>query len=120
MPEAYSTLVDVYLEGLKPVISPYQSASKDLEKGESLYQSLKCNECHPAPLLYRSEFLSIGEDESLQWDTPTLVELWRTGPYWHDGRYATLEEIFAIEKHGLPEPLSSNDIKALNAYLLTL
>ena len=120
VPDAYSSLVDAYLQGLEPVVSPYPASSKDHEKGEALYQSLKCHECHPAPLYTDLNSYPLGKDKSLQWDTPTLVELWRTGPYWHDGRYATLEELFETEMHGLHEPLSANDIKALNAYLQTL
>jgi len=120
VPEVYSSLVDTYLQGLEPVVSPYPNSGKDQEKGEALYQSLKCQECHPAPLYTDLNSYPLGEDKNLQWDTPTLVELWRTGPYWHDGKYAGLEELFEAERHGLQEPLSSNDLKALNAYLQTL
>jgi DNA-binding beta-propeller fold protein YncE len=120
VPEAYSSLVDAYLQGLEPVVSPYPNSGKDQEKGKALYQSLKCQECHPAPLYTDLNSYPLGEDKNLQWDTPTLVELWRTGPYWHDGKYAGLEELFEAERHGLQEPLSSNDLKALNAYLQTL
>ena len=28
-------------------------------------------------------------------DTPTLIEVWRTAPYLHDGRYLTIEELIA-------------------------
>jgi DNA-binding beta-propeller fold protein YncE len=120
VPDEYSALVDAYLEGLKPVPSPHPSSSSDYKKGEALYQSLKCQECHPSPLYTDLNPYALGTDKNLMWDTPTLVELWRTGPYWHDGRYATLEEIFEKEEHGLPGPLSSDDIRVLNAYLLTL
>jgi hypothetical protein len=43
-----------------------------------------------------------------------------SGPYWHDGKDATLEEVFLMMRHGLQEPLSSTVQKALDAYLLTL
>jgi cytochrome c peroxidase len=33
-------------------------------------------------------------------DTPTLVEVWRTAPYLHDGRYATIRELIVAGKHG--------------------
>lgn len=120
VPEAYACLVDAYLEGLEPVKSPFQPSSEDLNKGEALFHSLKCDECHPAPLYTNLKSYPLGDADKLGWDTPTLVELWRTGPYWHDGRYATLEEVFETEKHELQEPLSSGEVKALSAYLLTL
>ena len=34
------------------------------------------------------------------WDTPTLIECWRTGPYLHDGRYTTMKEVFSQGNHG--------------------
>ena len=120
VPEVYSSRVDTYLQGLSPVTSPYPSSSTDMKKGKALYQSLKCNECHPAPLYTDLKSYPLGEDEKLLWDTPTLVELWRTAPYWHDGRYATLDEVINKENHGLQEPLSRDDTRALKAYLLTL
>jgi hypothetical protein len=43
-----------------------------------------------------------------------------SGPYWHDGRYASLEEVFEMGLHGLQELLSSTDLKALDSYLLSL
>lgn len=36
-----------------------------------------------------------------RFDTPTLVEVWRTAPYLHDGRYVTLKELFIEGNHGL-------------------
>jgi DNA-binding beta-propeller fold protein YncE len=120
VPEEYSSLVDSYLEGLEPVQSPHSPSGQDYDKGKALYATLKCHECHPAPLFTDLRSYPLGKDENLQWDTPTLVELWRTGPYWHDGRYAALEDLFDKEKHGLDEPLSPEDIRALTAYLLAL
>ena len=29
-----------------------------------------------------------------RFQTPSLVELWRTAPYMHDGHYRTVKEIF--------------------------
>ncbi len=38
----------------------------------------------------------IGEDIEFEagWDTPTLVECWRTATYLFDGRAATMEESY--------------------------
>ncbi len=33
-------------------------------------------------------------------DTPTLVECWRTAPYMHDGHYVTLKELLSKGRHG--------------------
>jgi len=54
------------------------------------------------------------------WDTPTLVECWRTGPYLHDGRCATMMEVFTEEKHGLENELSQTELTQLVEYVLSL
>ena len=35
-----------------------------------------------------------------KFDTPSLIECWRTAPYLHDGRYATIHELLVAGKHG--------------------
>jgi len=56
--------------------------------------------------------------------TPTLVEVWRTGPYLHDGSAATLRD--AITTHnskdlrGKTSQLSSGQIDDLVAYVQSL
>jgi len=59
-------------------------------------------------------------DHQNTWDTPTLIEVWRTGPYLHDGRCATMEEVFSIEKHGLRNELPEEEIEQLSEYVLSL
>jgi cytochrome c peroxidase len=56
--------------------------------------------------------------------TPTLVEVWRTAPYIHDGRYLTIEELIVHGKHGLQnnvfDSLSKQQIDDLVEYILSL
>jgi mono/diheme cytochrome c family protein len=120
VPETISIKVDAYLQSMKPLESPFKQVAEDLAEGEALYQSLNCQECHPPPLYTNLGSYSLGGDKELHWDTPTLIELWRTGPYWHDGRFATLKEVLETEQHGLHGPLSVSDLKKLEAYLMSL
>ena len=57
-------------------------------------------------------------------DTPTLVECWRTAPYMHDGRYRTIKELLIEGKHGLQHlragELSAEQIDDLVEYVLSL
>lgn len=59
-----------------------------------------------------------------EYDVPTLVELWRTPPYLHNGRAATLREVLvdhnAADKHGDVSSLQPTEIDDLVAYLLSL
>jgi len=39
-------------------------------------------------------------DRRSDFDTPILLEVWRTAPYLHDGRYTTIKELIIEDKHG--------------------
>jgi cytochrome c peroxidase len=57
-------------------------------------------------------------------DTPTLVELWRTAPYLHDGSATTMREVLTTrnpgDQHGKTSALSAQELDDLCAYLLSL
>ena len=53
-------------------------------------------------------------------DTPSLASLATSGPYMHDGRFATLREAIALDTMGSTKHLSDDDLTALVAYLKTL
>ena len=58
----------------------------------------------------------------IRFDTPTLVEVWRTAPYLHDGRYYTLEQLFREGRHGLndAQQLTEEELHDLIIYMLSL
>jgi cytochrome c peroxidase len=64
---------------------------------------------------------AVGTDS---FDTPTLLEMYRTGPYLHDGRAATLKDVVTIfnkeDKHGETSKLSAQEIDDLVAFLMSL
>ena len=57
-------------------------------------------------------------------DTPTLVECWRTAPYLHDGSAASMREVLTTknrgDKHGRTSHLSGRQIDDLAEYVLSL
>jgi cytochrome c peroxidase len=59
-----------------------------------------------------------------KFDTPTLIELWRTAPYLHDGSAATVRDVLTTRNphdlHGKTSDLSKQEIDDLCAYLLSL
>ena len=63
-------------------------------------------------------------DHASTFDTPTLVEVWRTGPYLHNGAALTLDEVLTKynknDQHGMTSHLSKEDREALVEYLLSL
>jgi DNA-binding beta-propeller fold protein YncE len=108
--EALYRDIDAYLIAEQPVPSPFLvdgKLSAKAERGKKIFDDPKvgCYKCHPAPLFtdkrshdVKTEcYFDLGLKE---FDTPTLVECWRTSPYLHDGRYVDMKDVFKIGKHG--------------------
>jgi len=105
--------------------------SKSARRGERLFNSREvgCARCHPPDLytdLRRHDVGTLGRfDRRIdRFYTPTLVELWRTAPYLHDGSAATVRDILTTKNpadwHGKTSHLTSEQIDDLIEYLLSL
>jgi cytochrome c peroxidase len=132
-PEADAVAIDEYLKALAPVPSPHLvdgKLSESAERGKALFESdeVGCHQCHPAPLYTDLQMYDVGSrgkyDRRDTFDTPTLVEVWRTAPYMHDGRYVTMKELIAEGKHGKSrgnvESLNEQQVNDLVEYVLSL
>lgn len=130
-PEEDAVAIDTYLKSLKPVPSPHLvggQLSAAAQRGQMVFQKAKCAKCHSGPYLTDCQAYDIGtgtgRDKDKAFDTPTLIEVWRTAPYLHDGRAATLEEVLgkfnAEDKHGKTSDLSEQERKDLSEYILSL
>ena len=66
----------------------------------------------------------IGRQEGIKFDTPILIEAWRTAPYLHDGRAATMKDVVTEfnkdDKHGQTSNLSEKEIDLLVEYVMSL
>jgi len=118
---------------MEPEASPHLidgRLSENALRGKRLFEDPKvgCARCHPAPLYTSLQTHDVGTkhelDRTADFDTPTCIELWRTGPYLHDGSAVTLKELLTTmnpdDKHGKTSHLSENQIDALVEYLLSL
>ncbi|MCD8043698.1 MAG: YVTN family beta-propeller repeat-containing protein [Tannerellaceae bacterium] len=117
--------VDAYLKALRPVPSPYLvngELSEKAKEGRKVFEKFKCGSCHSGPYYTDMRMYRIGKDIEFEkgWDTPTLVECWRTAPYLFDGRAATMEEVFEIHKHGIDKKITKKEIEALAEYVNSL
>ena len=125
--------VQAYLRSLEPEKSPYLvngKLSRRAKKGKKVFENAKveCAQCHPAPLFTDMKMHDVGTrhelDKSADFDTPTLVEMWRSGPYLHDGSAATMMDVLTTrnkdDRHGKTSALSKEDLEALVEYLLSL
>lgn len=115
-----------YLSAMKPEPSPYLINGKRSEpalRGQAIFNDNGCIYCHSKPLYtnLRTQNLGTftGQDAGKRIDTPTLIEIWRTAPYLHDGSAATLEEVIR-RNHSGRAPLTEEEISDLADYLRSL
>ena len=127
-----SEVADVlaYFESLEPEHSPWLERTADgtyvlsaaAERGRGVFEKAGCAVCHSGPLMTDLKSYDVGSGGTF--DTPPLIEIWRTAPYLHDGSTATLTELInqaaVHDLHGELSSLDDDDRAALAAYLLSL
>ncbi|HXR46669.1 MAG TPA: cytochrome D1 domain-containing protein [Candidatus Limnocylindrales bacterium] len=124
--------IGAYLDSLKPVPSPYLvigKLSKPAERGEKVFIRAGCADCHVSGLYTDQLPHDVGTRASFdkptdRFYTPTLIEVWRTAPYLHDGSAATIRDVITTRnpegKHGDVTDLSKQEIDDLCLYVLSL
>jgi YVTN family beta-propeller protein len=124
--------VRAYLRSLAPRPSPYRERgggmSAAAKRGQEIFRGQPgCAACHEGTLMTDRQLHDVGtrgpSDRSELFDTPSLVELYATAPYLHDGSAATLHEVIernVDDQHGATSDLTPNQIEDLIAYLISL
>lgn len=123
MDAAKLSYIDEYLKSLYPVASPALNRDGTLtdsaKAGKALFEK-NCASCHPAPLytdLKKHDVGSANRDwEPGNYDTPTLIEVWRTAPYMHDGSLYTLEEVVKF----FAKDLNDTEVKNLADFVRSI
>ena len=130
-PEEDAASIDHYLKSLAPVPSPHLEGgrlSAAAVRGQKVFTRVGCGRCHSGPLYTDQKQVDIGtgrgREKTTAFDVPSLIEVWRTAPYLHDGRVATLPELFrhaeAGDIHRLTAKLSASELTDLTAFVLSL
>ena len=120
-----------YIKSLRPVPSPYLingKLSESARRGKDVFERAYCNRCHSGPYYTDTRLHDVktsdGADQGAPFVTPTLCEVWRTAPYLHDGRAATMEEVFTKYnqggRHGHTSNLRPQELKDLVEYVHSL
>jgi cytochrome c peroxidase len=129
-PEEEAVAIDQYLKSLEPMPSPYLvngRLSESAKRGRKLFRQAGCESCHQGRLRTDMQSYDVGIatglDEGRKFDTPTLIEVWRTAPYLYDGRAATIEDVLTKynpdDKHGMTSNLTNREIKDLAQFVLS-
>ena len=128
-PDEVPTAIDAYLSSLTPVPSPYLvngELSESAKRGQIVFNKAKCNQCHSGSHLTNLQKFDVGIgtglEEGRKFDTPTLVEIWRTAPYLYNGKAKDIKEIFTkynqTQKHGHTDDLTNIELDDLVEYCL--
>ena len=133
-PPEVADAMDAYLKSLKPVPSPHLVNGKfsvPAKRGGRVFRDpeVGCAKCHIPPLFTDLKSYNVGtagplDREVKEFDTPTLVEIWRTAPYLHDGSAVTIRDVLTTDnkhdQHGKTSHLTADQINDLIEYLLSL
>jgi len=89
--------------------------------GREVFLAAKCDQCHVGGTSTDRKSWSIDEDGN-KYDTPSLKNIGLTSPYFHDGRYRTLDALLndPANKMGQVNQIAPEDRPALKAYLESL
>ncbi|MEZ4314848.1 MAG: hypothetical protein R3F14_43090 [Polyangiaceae bacterium] len=112
-----------------PGEEPDVQAQEQIARGKELFTSgeVGCSSCHTLDHEASDRGVHVvgtrtTSDTSEAFRTPPLLFVGGTGPYFHDGRYQTLEALLAdnYDRMGQTTHLSGADILALAAFVKTL
>ncbi|WP_146510400.1 c-type cytochrome [Thalassoglobus neptunius] len=116
-------------------LSPHAKGglTEQVERGRKLFFSKQvgCAECHSGEFYTDRQMHDIGtgrndptEKMETRYDTPTLLGVYRTAPYLHDGTAATLKDVLTTtnpdDQHGRTSDLNDEDINAIVEFLKVL
>ncbi|MDR1962614.1 MAG: EF-hand domain-containing protein [Planctomycetaceae bacterium] len=126
--------IDVFVRNLEPIPSPYLvngQLSEKAERGKKIFEdpNIGCLFCHSGQEFTDTKLYDVktqvpAYERRGKFDTPTLIEVWRTAPYLHDGRYVNMKDVFKLGKHGdvkgTVDQLTDEQLDDLVEYILSL
>lgn len=117
--------LQAFLTSVDPPRAPTTHDASAVTRGKALFESDRtaCAKCHYGPLLTDRKRHALASDLG-EVDTPSLIGLAHSAPYYHDGSASTLEALLRgngnIHGMGRISRLEEREIGDLVAYLQTL
>jgi cytochrome c peroxidase len=132
--------LDAFIFSLPPTRTPSGPWTEAQKRGRELFfatqttdgreipYGMRCSTCHRPPLYTDRIPADVGtkgpNDNTLLFDTPHLLGIAASAPYLHDGRAATLEEIWTVynpkDQHGITNYMNKIQLNDLIEYLKRL
>jgi YVTN family beta-propeller protein len=92
-------------------------------RGREVFRTQGCAACHAPPGYTSAKIYDVGLSDEVgnkEFNPPSLRGVSQGGPYFHDGRAATLEEVFTRHRHQLKADLAKEELEDLLEFLRTL
>ena len=129
-PKDVQESVNAYLKSLRPIPSPYLVKGKlsdAAKRGEKVFLKAGCLNCHVGKYLTNCKMFDVGiaddRHKGDKFDTPTLIEVWRTAPYLYDGRAISILDMLKNHNkknmHGDTKNLTKQELSDLAEYILS-
>jgi YVTN family beta-propeller protein len=116
-----------YLHTLEPPPSLERLRGADdpsaIARGQQIFERQKCNRCHAPPTYTSAQAFDVGLEDSQgnrRFNPPSLRGVGQRGPYFHDNRAATLEDVFQVHGHQVPNGIAEGELTDLLAFLRSL
>jgi YVTN family beta-propeller protein len=93
------------------------------KRGQKVFSRQKCASCHPAPTYTSPKTYDVGLRDEVggsHFNPPSLRGISQAGPYFHDNRARTLEEVFTRFNHELSAQLTDQELRDLLYFLGSL
>jgi len=112
-----------YLEAM-PAVHPPTRDPAAVARGKAVFETVGCSNCHAGPAYTDQALHKLAKSQATM-DTPSLLGLAASAPYFHDGSAATLDAVLRDRGavHGMSEPartLSAAEAADLIAFLESL
>jgi len=120
-----------FMASLEVPLSPYTVPQDEFDQGKQVFTQLGCDTCHAAPLYTDMQLHDVGTGDSAlernshgrgtQFDTPSLLGIWATAPYFHDGSAQTLTNVLRMgNEHNVAGKITKQELDSLLSFLLAL
>lgn len=118
-----------YLATLTVSDSPYTIDDDTLARGERAFARWGCAVCHTAPVYsdLQTHDTPIGDPSQERnprgqfFDTPSLLGVWATAPYFHDGSAQTLRDtLFSVGFHSMGLAMDAREVEDIVAFMESL
>lgn len=112
-----------YLRTLTPPPPARKADESILRRGKEAFDRHGCAKCHAPPTYTTPKTYDVGlhdEAGNVAFNPPSLRGVGQAGPYLHDGRAATLEEVFTRHGHPGPSPIPRGEVGDLVDFLRNL